>query len=93
MKSQVMIERVPVAKPTKPFLRRAQEYYDTKWADHLVPEHKGEYAVVNPDLDLCIVDVSPGPTIGRFLQQAPNHPFKVIRIGYHTRAAFASPVQ
>lgn len=93
MKSQHTLKRVPTVKPTKQFLRRAQKYYDQKWADRLLPEHKGEYAVVNPDLDLCVIGVSPGPTIGQFLEQAPDRPFKVIRIGYDTRAAFASPVK
>jgi hypothetical protein len=82
MKKHRAIETVPTVEPTDEFLRRAQEYFDQKWAAQLLPEHKGEYAVVNPNLDLCVVGVSPGPTIGQFLEQAPNQPFKVIRIGY-----------
>jgi len=89
MKKQLTIKRVHTVKPSKQILCRAQEYFDKKWADHLIPEHRGEFAVVNPDLDICIVGISPGPTIGRFLQQARDHPFKVIRIGYDTRASFA----
>jgi len=93
MGNRVTIKRVPTVKPTKQFVRRAQKYFDQKWADQLLSEHKGEYAVINPDLDLCVIGVSPGPTIGRFLEQAPNQPFKIIRIGYDTLVAFASPMR
>jgi predicted RNase H-like HicB family nuclease len=89
MKNQRTFKRGPTVKPTEEFLRRAQQYFDQKWAAQLLPGHKGEYAVVNPDLDLCVIGVSPGPTIAQFLEQAPNQPFKIIRIGYDTRASFA----
>jgi hypothetical protein len=69
-------------------VRRGQEYYEKFLRAKLLPEHKGEFVVLDPDTGDYEIDEDEVAAMDRMVAKHPNDVFYILRVGYRAAESF-----
>jgi hypothetical protein len=72
--------------------RRGQEYYDRFLRAKLLPKHKGEFVVLDPETGDYEIDEDEVAAMERARARHPDRLFYILRVGYRTSMSFSASV-